>query len=64
LIGLDKAAIWATFAAAVAPVELKLSADLGSFKGTDEEFISTFFVPGIQRAGGLDVARKLIANRK
>jgi dienelactone hydrolase len=64
LIGLDKAAIWATFAAAAAPVELKLGADLGSFKGTDEEFVSTFFVPGIQRAGGLDVARKLIANRK
>jgi hypothetical protein len=34
LIALDKAANWGYFAAAVAPVELKLSADLGSYHST------------------------------
>ncbi len=64
LIGYQKAAVWATFAAAVAPVNLRLDANLGSFKGTDDNFAVSFFVPGIQRAGGLDVALKLTADRK
>jgi hypothetical protein len=60
LVGLDKAAVWATFAAALAKGPLKLEAPLGSFRGTDDDFIRDFFVPGIQRAGGIDAARKLI----
>ena len=64
LFGLDKAAVWSLFAAAVAPIDLKLDADLGSFKGSDDDFVAAFFVPGIQRAGGLDVALKLTAGRK
>jgi dienelactone hydrolase len=64
LVGFDKAAVWSLFAAAVAPIDLKLDADLGSFKGSDDDFIASFFVPGIQRAGGLDAALKLTANRK
>lgn len=64
LIGLHKAAVWSLFAAAVAPIDLKLDADLGSFNGSDEDFVASFFVPGIQRAGGLDAALKLTATRK
>jgi dienelactone hydrolase len=59
LVGVGKAAVWATFAAALAKTPLKLEAPLGNFRGTDEDFIRDFFVPGIQRAGGLDAARLL-----
>jgi hypothetical protein len=55
-----KAAVWATFAAAVSPVQLSLDAPLGSFKGQDDDFINSFFVPGIQRAGGLTTALRLV----
>jgi dienelactone hydrolase len=60
LIGLGKAAIWCTFAAAVAPERIDLQADLGAFRGADEDFIASFFVPGIQRAGGLRAAREIL----
>jgi hypothetical protein len=56
LVGLGKAAVWCTFAAAVAPHKVPLTADLGSFKGSDQDFIDNFFVPDIQRAGGLKAA--------
>lgn len=59
LIGLGKAAVWALFAAAVAPIPLQLTADLADFAGRDEDFIERFFVPGIQRAGGLAAAARL-----
>jgi dienelactone hydrolase len=51
-----KAAVWCTFAAAVAPVQLKLDAPVSGFTGTDAEFERDFFVPGIQRAGGWKAA--------
>jgi dienelactone hydrolase len=54
------AAIWATFAAAVSPVPVKLDGVAASFSGSDGELVSNFFVPGIQRAGGWEAARKLI----
>jgi dienelactone hydrolase len=57
LVGLGKAAVWCTFAAAVAPIPLELQADLGAFTGTDQDYIDQFFVPGIQRAGGLKAAK-------
>jgi dienelactone hydrolase len=60
LVGLGKAAIWCTFAAAVAKQPVDLQADLGSFTGTDQQFIDSFFVPDIQRAGGLRAARALL----
>jgi len=60
LVGLGRAAVWALFAAAVAPIEVKLSADLSGFEGSDQDFIQRFFVPGIQRAGGWQAARKVI----
>ena len=52
-----KAAIWARFAAAVAPVPVAVEGALEGFTGQDQEFIDQFFVPGIQRAGGLQAVR-------
>lgn len=59
LQGAGKAGVWALYAAAVAGVDVKLRADLGGFSGKDEDFLKDFFVPGILRAGGLDVALRL-----
>ena len=56
LVGKGRAAVWAVFAAGVAEVPVSLEANLGAFKGTDEDFLNGFFVPGIQRAGGLRTA--------
>jgi len=63
LVCSGKAAIWCTFAAAVAPQPVDLRADLGGFTGTDQQFIDGFFVPGIQRAGGLRAAKASLAQR-
>ena len=59
LIGAGKAAVWALFAAAVSPEPVELHAGVSRFTGTDDDFISNFFVPDIQRAGGLAAALKL-----
>ena len=63
LIGLGKAAVWCLFAAAVARQPVDLQADLGGFTGADQDYIDSFFVPGIQRAGGLRAARQLAGSR-
>lgn len=60
LIGTGTAAVWCTFAAAVAGEPVELQADLGAFAGTDLDFTQRFFVPGIQRAGGLKAALGLL----
>jgi len=60
LIGLGTAGIWSLFAAAVSPMEISLIADLNGFSGSDEDFTERFFVPGIQHAGGLNAALRLI----
>jgi hypothetical protein len=60
LKGVGDASIWALFAAAVSPVPVVLESDLEGFNGTDEDFLKRFFVPGIQRAGGLSAARALL----
>ena len=52
------AGVWATFAAAVAPVKVIVTGQ-PSFDGSDSAFVKNFFVPGIQRAGGWAAARKL-----
>jgi dienelactone hydrolase len=57
LVGVGKAAIWCQFAAAVARTPVIFHSDLGGFKGTDQDFLDSFFVPGIQRAGGLAAAK-------
>ncbi len=59
LVGLEEAAVWALFAAALWPEPLRLEADLSDFRGSDEDFSRRFFVPGIQRAGGLEAALRL-----
>ncbi len=65
LIGIGTAAsIQAEFAAAVAPIPLKLHIDRSAFTGTDEDFLKYFNVPGIQVAGGLTAADRLTANLK
>jgi dienelactone hydrolase len=56
---LDKAGVWCLFAAAVAGIDLALDGDLGSFQGRDQDFLAQFFVPGIQRAGGLEAALRI-----
>jgi hypothetical protein len=56
LVGYGDAAIWCVFAGAVAPSPVKVRADLTSFRGDDSDFIQRFFVPAIQRAGGLQAA--------
>ena len=63
VIGIGKAAVWATFAAALSEIPVQLRAPLGSFKGDDQDFIERFFVPGIQRAGGLRAAEMLIGSK-
>ena len=62
VVGLENAGVWALFAAAVAPIDVTLSANLDGFDGSDESFRKGFFVPGVQRAGGLRAAR-LLTNR-
>jgi len=63
VIGIGKAAVWATFAAALSEIPVQLRAPLGSFKGDDQDFIEKFFVPGIQRAGGLRAAEMLVGSK-
>lgn len=60
LVGINGAGVWCLFAAAVAPLRVELQADLRSFQGTDEDFLRRFFVPGIQRAGGLEAALRVV----
>ncbi|MGD0776335.1 MAG: acetylxylan esterase [Candidatus Solibacter sp.] len=60
LIGVGDGGIWCVFAAAVAPIAIDVIADLNGFGGSDEDFRNRFFVPGIQRAGGLSGALKLV----
>ena len=59
LVGLGNAGVWCLFAAAVAPEPVQLKARLDGFTGTDQDFLDRFFVPGIQRAGGMQAARLL-----
>jgi hypothetical protein len=61
LRGVGKAAVWCLFAAAVSNADLSLYNDLDGFTGKDDDFLRDFFVPGIQRAGGLDAALRLTA---
>ena len=60
LIGLEDAGVWCVFAAAIAPIPIDVVADLNGFGGSDQDFHDRFFVPGIQRAGGLSTALKLV----
>ena len=59
LVGIGKAGVWCLFAAAVAKAPVTVKANLAGFRGEDQDFIEGFFVPGIQRAGGLEAALKV-----
>src|SRR5262249_10518793 len=61
LVGFGKAAVWCLFAAAVSRDPVELQADVAGFGGTDQDFVDGFFVPGIQRAGGLAAAQHLLS---
>lgn len=61
VIGLGQASVWALFAAALSPVDIAYSADNAAFPESDEELIQGFFLPGIQRVGGLRTALRLTA---
>ena len=52
------------FAAALSRQKVVLNADVSNFTGTGQEYVDCFFVPGIQRAGGLRVERLLTENRE
>jgi len=60
LYGKGEASIWCLFAAAIAPLELSLHADTSWFGATDGDYLHSFFVPGIQRAGGVGAAQWLV----
>ena len=60
IVASGKAAIWAEFAAAVASVPVAVEGKLQGFSGQDQDFIDQFFVPGIQRAGGLEAVRRIL----
>ena len=62
LAGNGKAAILALFAAVVSPVPVVLDTKLENFTGSDQDFLDKFFVPGIQRAGGFEAARRVVLN--
>src|ERR1039457_1778843 len=64
LVGVGKAAVWCQFAAALSRRKVILRADVSNFTGTDQEYVDGFFVPGIQRAGGLRVPPLLTEKRK
>jgi hypothetical protein len=64
LVGVGRAAVWCQFAAALSRQKVVLSTNVSNFTGTDQEYVDGFFVPGIQRAGGLGVARLLSENRE
>ncbi|MFN0103770.1 MAG: acetylxylan esterase [Bryobacteraceae bacterium] len=58
-----KAAVWCTFAAAVAPVKTTMTRSAPNFAGSDDDFLRNFFIPGIQRAGGWPAAVRLATGR-
>ena len=60
IVASGKAAIWAEFAAAVASIPVTVEGQPQGFSGQDQDFIDQFFVPGIQRAGGLEAVRRIL----
>ena len=64
LYGTGDASVWALFAAAAAPHPVRLATSVLDFQGADPQYLARCNVPGIQRAGGLAAARRLLsANR-
>ncbi len=62
LVAFGTAGVWALFAAALARAKVRLHTDFNGFAGTDQDFLKEFFVPGIQRAGGIAAANRLLSD--
>lgn len=60
LHGDSRASVWLLLAAAAAPVELRLRVDVSTLKETDEHMREAMFVPGIQHAGGVGAALRVV----
>ncbi len=58
------AAVWATFAAAVAPWPIDLHTEDIPALNSDEDYLAHFDVPGIRRVGGFASARQLSSEKK
>jgi hypothetical protein len=56
--------IWGIFAAAVVPWHVEVHEEKMPSLDTDEDYLTHFNVPGIERVGGLAVARQLAAEKK
>jgi dienelactone hydrolase len=54
-----KYALHCLFAAAISHQPVKLKTDLSAFTGADQDYLDHFFVPGIQRASGVRLAKEL-----
>ncbi len=60
VIGLERAALWALFGAALAPGGVELGGEApASVDLTDDDLVREFFVPGLQRGGGVAAALRL-----
>ena len=58
------AGVWSLHAAALSPMEVELEADSSSFTGTEEDYMERFFVPGLQRAGGLRAVKRILGRAR
>jgi dienelactone hydrolase len=59
VVGIGKAAVWSLFAAALSRQSVILNLDIPKPGSVDKDYYENFFVPGIERAGGLRAARLL-----
>jgi len=60
VLGLGDGAVWAAVAGAIAPKPPKMLGSVGSFSGTDEDWLRVFAAPGIQWAGGWRAVQALL----
>ena len=59
LVGIGKAAVWCLFAGALSRQSVILNLDIPVPGAVEKNYEDNFFVPGIERAGGLRAARRL-----
>jgi hypothetical protein len=55
-----KARWWALFAAAMTGRPVRFETRAGEFAATDAELVRDYFVPGLQRAGGAEMAQRIL----
>lgn len=61
IVAEGEAGAWAVIAAALAPESVRVTANAAILR--DEDYLKNFFVPGIQRAGGIETARRILGDR-